>query len=181
MKEKPDFELIKNFLAGSEQAFNELVKRYQTRIYWHARRMLGNHIDADEVTQEVLIVLYDKLKTFKFNSSLYTWIYRITSTRSLNYIRKKKIKSLFSIDDVMEKEVSYERDIIQNIDDKIKLDKVEKLLQELPPKQREIFILKNFEELSYNEISEITGKSVGTLKANYFHALKKITEKMENE
>jgi RNA polymerase sigma-70 factor (ECF subfamily) len=68
MKELKDFELINKFLNGSEAAFNELVRRYRTQIYWHARRMLGNHLDADEVTQEVLIVLYNKLNTFNFNS-----------------------------------------------------------------------------------------------------------------
>jgi len=181
MKELNDFELIKKFVDGNESAFNELVRRYQTKIYWHSRRMLGNHLDADEVTQQVLIVLYEKLKTFKFNSSVYTWIYRITSTRCLNFIRRKNIKKFFSFDDVPENEILYDNDIIQSIDDKNKLDRVGKILQELPPKQREIFILKNFEELSYKEISEITGKSIGTLKANYFHALKKVTERIDDE
>ena len=69
MTEDKDFELIHKFIGGDETAFNELARKYQTKIYWHARRMVGNHMDADEVTQEVLLVLYKKLGSFKFNSS----------------------------------------------------------------------------------------------------------------
>ena len=138
--------------------------------------MMGNHLDADEVTQEVLIVIFNKLKNFNFNSSLYTWIYKIVTTRSLNQIRKKQIKRFFSIDDNEEIELKDKHDIVEELDSKEKLEKVKKVLQKIPPKQRQIFIMRNFEELSYEEISEITGKSVGGLKANYFHALKKVLE-----
>ena len=85
-----DQELVTKFLAGDETAFNRLVIRYQEKIYWHARRMTGNHLDADDIVQQVLIVMYKKLNTFKFESSLYTWIYKITSTRSLNLIKNNK-------------------------------------------------------------------------------------------
>jgi RNA polymerase sigma-70 factor, ECF subfamily len=171
-----DYELVNSFLAGNEGAFNLIVKKYQKKIYWHARQMLGNHLDADEVMQEVLIVMYNKLKNFNFNSSLYTWIYKIVSTRSLNQIRKKQVKRFFSIDEHEDFDLKDEQDIVENIDNKEKLNKVKSVLQKIPPKQREIFIMRNFEELSYEEISQITGKSVGGLKANYFHALKKVME-----
>ena len=171
-----DFELINRFLSGEEVAFNLIVKKYQKKIYWHARQMMGNHLDADEVTQEVLIVIYNKLKNFNFNSSLYTWIYKIVTTRSLNQIRKKQIKRFFSIDDKEGIEIHDKHDIIEELDAKEKLDKVKKILEKIPPKQRQIFIMRNFDDLSYEEISEITGKTVGGLKANYFHALKKVME-----
>jgi len=171
-----DFELINRFLSGEEVAFNLIVKKYQKKIYWHARQMMGNHLDADEVTQEVLIVIFNKLKNFNFNSSLYTWIYKIVTTRSLNQIRKKQIKRFFSIDDNDVNELQDKHDIVEELDSKEKLEKVQKVLQKIPPKQRQIFIMRNFEDLSYEEISEITGKSVGGLKANYFHALKKVLE-----
>ena len=176
-----EFELVKRFLDGDETAFNEIVRMYQKKIYWHARQMLGNHLDADEVTQEVLIVIYRKLKDFNFQSSLYTWIYRIVSTRSLNQIRKKKIKKFFSIDDAENDfELQDRTDIVQDLANREKLEMVEKKLAKLPPKQREVFIMRNYEELSYEEIAERTGKSVGGLKANYFHALKKVME-LSNE
>ncbi len=171
-----DFEIVNRFIGGDESAFNILAKKYQKRIYWHARQMLNDHLDADEVTQEVLIVMYKKLKTFNFKSSLYTWIYKIVTTRSLNQIRKKKLKRILSFEDAEERELSAKVDIIEDISNKQKLEKVEKILQKIPPKQREVFIFRNYDELSYEEISEITGKSIGGLKANYFHALKKVLE-----
>jgi RNA polymerase sigma-70 factor (ECF subfamily) len=182
MAQDKDFELVKEFTAGNEAAFNTLVGKYQQRIYWHARRMVGDHLEADEVTQEVLIVLYKKLKTFKFNSNLFTWIYRITSNLSINHLRKNSVRKFLRIDDESVRELkSNNSDLVNDIENKEKLNKLDNVLNKLPVKQREVFILRNFEELSYEEISEITGKSVGGLKANYFHALKKVTELMENE
>lgn len=170
-----DFELTKSFINGDESAFNRLAVKYQEKIYWHARRMAGNHLDADEIVQEVLIVLYNKLKTFEFKSSLYTWIYTITNTRTINYLKKKSLRIFFSLDDITNKKLE-QKDIIDDLESKQKVEKIENALQRLPVKQREVFIMRNFDELNYEEISTITGKSVGTLKANYFHALNKIKE-----
>lgn len=175
-----DKELIDEFISGNKAAFNKIAAKYQNRIYWHARKMVGNHEDAVEIMQEVLIVLYKKLQTFNFSSSLFTWIYTIVSRRSINLINRRRIKNFFSLSND-EIEVTTNYDLLKNVEDKEKLDKLDKILQSLPVKQREVFIMRNFDELSYEEISKITGKSVGGLKANYFHALKKITEKFENE
>jgi RNA polymerase sigma-70 factor (ECF subfamily) len=176
MQTDNDFELVEKFVSGDETAFNLLARKYQKKIYWHARQMLGDHLDADEITQEVLIVMYNKLKTFGFKSSLYTWIYKIVSTRSLNQLRRKKLKRLVTFDSVNEKELSGKSDIVQDIANREKLEKVNNALEKLPTKQRQIFVMRNYDQLSYEEISDITGKSVGGLKANYFHALKKILE-----
>ena len=175
-----DFELVNSFIAGNESAFNKIVLKYQQKIYWHARRMTANHLDADEVVQEVLIVLYNKLKDFQFKSSLYTWIYKITSTRCINFLRKKNLRQYFSFEDNETKGLKSSEDLIKNLETKEKLNKLHNVLNKIPLKQREVFILRNFDELSYEEISEITGGSVGGLKANYFHAVKKIMELMKN-
>jgi len=181
-EEISDYDLVRGFLNGDEASFNKIINKYKHRIYWHARRMTGNHLDADEVVQEVLIVMYKKLKDFKSKSSLYTWIYRIVSTRSLNYLRKRSLKNIFSLDDLSNLQVKSKEDIVNDFEVKEKLMKIDKLLQKLPVKQREIFILRNYDELSYEEISEVTGKSIGGLKANYFHAINKIMELVkENE
>ena len=181
MPDNSDYELVKKFLEGDESSFNRLINKYQQKIYWHARRMTGSHLDADEVVQEVLLVLYNKLKDFQFKSSLYTWIYRITSTRSINYLNKRKIRSFLSFEDMNTSEVGVREDIVNDIDTKDKIKKLDQFLQTLPAKQREIFIYRNIEGLSYEEISEITGKSIGGLKSNYFHAFNKISEMMKNE
>jgi len=174
-----DFELVRNFLSGNEQSFNILARRYQERIYWHARRMLGDHDDAHEIVQQVLLVMHSKLNTFSFNSALYTWIYKITATRCLNLLKKKKLQRIFtfSSDDVVEN-FGYEN-IIENIEAKERFIRMEKHLNSLPVKQRQVFIMRNYDEFSYEEISNITGKSIGALKANYFHAFKKMKELME--
>ena len=176
-----DFDLVKDFTNGNEGAFNKIVLKYQHKIYWHARRMAGNHLDADEIVQEVLLVMYSKLKDFKFQSSLYTWIYRVTTTRSINFIKRRRLKEAFSIEDHQDISVRKDEDIIRNIETKEKLAKIEKYLNKLPPKQREVFILKNYEQMTYEEISEITGKSIGGLKSNYFQAMKKLMEMVKKD
>lgn len=181
MGKEIDQELVKSFIKGDERAFNELVKRHQQNIYWHARRMVGNHLDADEITQQVIIVLYKKLYTFKFNSSLKTWIYKITQTRCLNLIKRRNVKGFLNLDADSAKKIQSSEDIILKTEDKDKIARIYKYLEELPLKQREVFIFRHFEELNYEEISTITGKSVGGLKSNYFHAAKKIFGKLLNE
>jgi RNA polymerase sigma-70 factor, ECF subfamily len=175
-----DHQLVEEFINGSELSFNKLAKKYQKKIYWHARRMTGNHLDADEIVQEVFLVMYNKLKDFHFKSSLYTWIYTITSTRSLNYIKRRKLKELFSFEDRID-EMKKDEDIISSIEDREAFKQIENMLQKLPPKQREVFILKSFDDLSYEEISGITGKSVGGLKANYFHAVQKLMKLLKKD
>lgn len=175
-----DFDLIHKFLEGDESSFNRLVKKYQDKIYWHARRMTGNHFDADEIMQEVLFVMYKKLNSFKFESSVYSWIYKITVTRSLNYIKKRNVKNFFSLDMLKEKS-GRETSMHQKIEQEEEVGIIEAKLQRLPPKQREVFIMRSFNELSYEEIAAITGKSVGALKANYFHALNKIKDLLKDE
>jgi len=177
-----DFDLVKSFISGDESSFNKIALKYQKKIYWHARKMTGNHPDAEEIVQEVLLVMYNKLNIFQFKSSLYTWIYRITATRSINFLKKRGLKKFFSISDNETKDLKSPYDIIADVEIKEKYLKMEKSLQKLPLKQREVFILRNFDDLSYEEIAEITGKSIGGLKANYFHAIKKLIELVkENE
>lgn len=178
-EENKDFELIKKFLDGDESAFNRLVLKYQEKIYLLARRMTGNHSDADEVVQEVLMVLYKKLNTFEFKSSFYTWLYRITMTRSLNFIKRRSLNKFLSISGLKNK-VNDNYDPIVSVENKEKLKRIEMILQKIPAKQREVFVLRNFEQLDYPEISEVTGTSIGALKANYFHAVNKIKELMKD-
>ena len=174
-----DYELVKDFLSGNQQAFNDLARKYQEKIYWHARRIVGDHDDANDIVQQVLLVIYNKLNTFNFSSSLYTWIFKITYTRSLNQLKRKKLKKIVTLnfsDDI--ENIKYEN-VLENLENKEELIQMERILNKLPLKQKEVFIMRNFDELSYEEISKITDKSVGALKANYFHAFKKIKELME--
>ncbi len=173
-----DAELIESFKKGNRYAFEQLVKKYQKNIYWHARRMTGNHFDADEIAQEVIITIYNKISSFRYESELSTWIYRITANKTINYLRKENIKKFFSIENLTKKDSN---DIVKNLEDKQKLEKLNKLLGELPIKQREVFLLRHFEGMNYSEIAKVTGKTEGSLKANYHHAINKILKRMNYE
>lgn len=173
--------LIDRFLKGDESAFNLLFEKYKRKIYLTAYRLLGNHEDANDITQETLIKVYKELKNFRNESLLYTWIYRITINLSLNLLKKKKLRSFFDFEEVDEwlfkddrqsPELSFRENELSN--------KIQEALKKLPEKQRTVFTLRYYDELSYEEISEILGTSVGALKANYFHAINKLQKELKN-
>ncbi len=182
MNQVDDLKLIQNFKAGDEQAFNQLVIRYQEKVYWVVRRMIPDHDDADDITQNVFIKAYQSLHAFKGDSGFYTWIYRIAINLSLNEIRRKKIRKIFSIDDESAVQLQSGDDHpLEQIEQKERTALIRKAIDRLPEKQKKVFVLRYFEELSYEEIAAILKTSVGGLKANYFHAVKKIGEMIKNE
>ncbi len=171
-----DSEIISDFLKGNSSSFNFIVLKYQKKVYWVVRRMVLDHDDADDITQEVFIKLYRTMSDFRGESSLFTYLYKIAVNYSLNHLKKNrnKFEKLKNID-----EESYNIKDNSKGQDAIMADKErEKLLKDamlaLPDQQRAVFSLRFYDELSYEEISKILGKSVGGMKANYFHALKKI-------
>jgi RNA polymerase sigma factor (sigma-70 family) len=155
--------------------FNMLVRTYQQRIYWHVRKMVIDHDDADDLTQEVFIKIHKYIENFREDSQLFTWIYRIATNECLTFLDRKKRRFFLPIGDV-EGELRSKLDLGSNITgDEIQL-KLQKALLKLPDKQRVVFNMKYFEDLSYEEMSEITNTSVGALKASYHHAVKKIED-----
>jgi RNA polymerase sigma-70 factor (ECF subfamily) len=135
--------------------------------------MVIDHDDADDLVQEVFVKVWKHIKNFRQDAQLYTWIYRIATNECLNFLRKKKNRFFLPIHDV-QNELSEKLDSSHYIDgDEIQLI-LQKALLKLPDKQRLVFNMKYFDEMKYEEISEITGTSVGSLKANYHHAVKKI-------
>src|SRR3990172_3922949 len=176
MTERSDLELIEAFRQGEESAFNEIVLRYQEKIYWVARRFLSNHADADDIVQEVFIRAYERIQEFRSESGLYTWLYRIAVNASLNALRRQKVREFFHLDSLLEVEDTggespdraFEKDEHRRL--------IDEAIQRLPEKQKAVFVMRYVDDLSYEEISEILKTSVGGLKANYFHALRKIEE-----
>ena len=137
--------------------------------------MVIDHDDADDLVQEVFVKIWKHIDNFREDAQLYTWIYRIATNECLNFLRKKKNKFFLPINDV-QNELSQKLDSSSYIDgDEIQI-RLQKALLKLPDKQRLVFNMKYFDEMKYDEISEITGTSVGSLKANYHHAVKKIEE-----
>ena len=155
--------------------FNLLVRTYQQRIYWHIRKMVIDHDDADDVTQEVFIKVHKNIDGFREDAQLYTWIYRIATNECLSFLQRKKRRFFLPIGDV-EAELSRALDTSSQVSgDEIQL-KLQKALLKLPDKQRLVFNMKYFDDMPYEQISAITNTSVGALKASYHHAVKKIED-----
>ncbi|MGE5315982.1 MAG: RNA polymerase sigma factor [Acidobacteriota bacterium] len=182
MMHDDELALVERFQAGDEQAFNVLTLRYQEKIYWVVRRMIPDHDEADDVVQDVFIRAYHSLKSFKGESSVYTWLYRIAVNLSLNEIRRRKIRKTFSFEDnPAEQHPSDEDSPMEEIEKQEQSALIRKAIDRLPEKQKKVFILRYYEELPYEEIAKIVKTSVGGLKANYFHAVKKIGEYLKHE
>ena len=160
--------------------FNLLVRAYQQKVYWHIRKMVIDHDDADDITQEVFIKIYKNIEGFREDSQLYTWIYRISTNECLSFLQRKKRRFFLPIGDVA-KELIGKLDNSTHINgDEIQL-KLQKAILTLPDKQRMVFNMKYFDDMSYEDISEITNTSVGALKASYHHAVKKIEEFLSHD
>ncbi|MCP9770255.1 RNA polymerase sigma factor [Lacihabitans sp. LS3-19] len=163
--------------AEHEKAFRGILKAYKEKIYYHVRKIVIDHDDADDVTQEAFIKIWRNLDKFRGDSKLYTWLYRIATNEALTFLQKKKKDRGISIDDnemlVATLESSKSDTYMGGEEIEMKLQKALLLLTD---KQRVVFNLKYFEELKYEEIAEITETSVGGLKATYHFAVKKIEE-----
>ncbi|MDR0754005.1 MAG: RNA polymerase sigma factor [Prevotellaceae bacterium] len=173
--------LIEMFKSSDSKnfAFNQIVLKYQERIYWHIRKIVTCHDDADDLVQESFIKIWNSLDKFRGESSLYTWIYRIATNEVLAFLKKQKSHNHVSLQDV-ENDLrdTLKQDIYFNGDDaQIKLQQI---LASLPPKQRLVFNLKYFDGMKYEEIAEILDTSVGALKASYHIAVEKIKKNINS-
>lgn len=177
-----DLELLKMIKApeSREKGYRMLVELYQRRVYSIARKMVIIHEDADDITQTTFIKAFKNIQNFNGNSSLFTWLYRIATNESLNFLQKKKRKFFSSIDD-------HEEVMKQYVDHSPLVDgdeierKLQKALLTLPEKQRLVFNLRFYDDLSYEDISQITDTTVGGLKASYHHAVKKLEIELKSE
>ena len=154
-------------------AYNLIVRKHQERLYWHIRRMVIVHEDADDVLQNTLIKAWKGLLNFKEEAKLYTWLYRIASNEAITFLNKKKKRFFIPINDVAHELTNHLESDESFSGDQIQL-KLQKAILTLPEKQRLVFNMKYFDDMKYAEISEILETSVGGLKASYHHAVKKI-------
>lgn len=175
MKQVEDSEILEKFSSErtKNEAFNLLLQKYQQKIYWHIRRLVIDHDDADDLVQETFVKVWKNLANFRSDSQLYTWIYRIATNESITFLNRKKQKYNIPLDEVSG-ELSEKLAASSYFDG----DKLERKLQQavltLPEKQRIIFNMKYFDDMKYEEISEVLGTSVGALKASFHIAAKKI-------
>lgn len=160
-------------MESLEQVFNQIVKEYSERLYWHVRRMVGSHEDADDLLQEIFIKVWTALPSFRGEAQLYTWVWRIATNETLNYLRKEKVRAALHFTSFDSELVSrIEADPYFNGTDAQK--DLAKAVARLPEKQRQVFIMRWWDDLTYEQISAITGTSIGALKASYHIAQEKI-------
>lgn len=156
-----------------DKAFRELITLYKERLYWHIRKIVISHDDADDVLQNTFIKVFKNIDKFNQESKLFSWMYRIATNESITFINKRAKKRSLDISD-------YQQELATTLasDDFFTGDEIQVILQKaiatLPQKQQLVFNMKYFDEIKYDEMSEILETSVGALKASYFHAVKKI-------
>lgn len=157
----------------SRKAFAHLVSEYSERLYWQIRKMVLSHDDANDILQDVFIKAWSNVENFRGEAKFTTWLYRIAINESITFLNKKRIQNNVSIDDgdtfllnVLESDTYFDGDMAQT--------QLQKAILTLPDKQRLVFQMKYFEEMKYEDMSDILGTSVGALKASYHHAVKKI-------
>ncbi|EAR01624.1 RNA polymerase sigma factor [Maribacter sp. HTCC2170] len=160
-------------LETQAKAFEVLVNTYKERLYWHIRRIVLNHDDADDVLQNTFIKVFKNIEGFKGDSKLFSWMYRIATNESLTFLKKKSNKLGISNIELQDRMVNNLQADVYFEGDEIQM-KLQKAVAALPEKQKLVFNMKYFEEMKYDDISEILNTSVGGLKASYHLAVKKI-------
>ena len=173
MQEEKEF--IKELLnpKTQNQAFNKLLQEYQKPLYNHIRTIVLNHDDTDDVLQNTFVKVFQYLNKFKGESRLFSWMYRIATNEALTFLNQKAKINGVSSETLQNKTIDNLKADVYFDGNEIQI-KLQKAIVSLPEKQQLVFKMKYFEELKYEEISEILGTSVGALKASYHHAVKKI-------
>ena len=176
-----DNELLQQFKAAAtkEKGFTGIIKKYQEKLYWHIRRMVIDHEDANDVLQNMFIKVWNALDNFREDSQLYTWLYRIATNESLTYIEQQKKRKSVSLSDV-ENGLSNKLKADKNYDSNKIEWKLQLAMQQLPEKQRVVFNLRYYDEMPYQQMSLVLETSEGALKASYHHAVKKIEDYILN-
>jgi RNA polymerase sigma-70 factor (ECF subfamily) len=176
-----DIELIERLQSNTniDYAFKDLVTLYKERLYWHIRNIVKSHDDADDVLQNTFIKIYRNIHSFKGESKLFSWMYRIATNESITFINKKAKRLQITNEEVqnlainnLSSDVYFEGDAIQL--------KLQKAIATLPEKQQLVFNMKYFDDIKYKDMSEILQTSEGALKASYHIAVKKIEDYLTN-
>jgi RNA polymerase sigma-70 factor (ECF subfamily) len=181
MEPPSDIELVQEVRNGRRQAFTALMRRYQERVYWVARRIVGSHDDADDIVQETFVKAYLALGEFRGDSSFFTWIYRIAVNLSLNALRKRQVLNYLHESELLSRILPSQDDPGKDLENSEIESALQRAVTTLPEKQKAVFVMRYYDEMTYEEIGRVLKTSVGGLKANYFHALRKVREYMRHE
>lgn len=162
-------------IGQQEKGFRLLLSKYQERLYWHIRRLVIGHEDANDVLQNTLVKAFKGIARFKGHSALYTWLYRIATNEALTFLKKQKRRNTQSIDEEL-CELANQLCADEYFDGEAATVKLHQAIAQLPERQKLVFNLRYFDEMPYRDISDVLNTSVGGLKASYHHATKKIEQ-----
>ncbi|MCC6516286.1 MAG: sigma-70 family RNA polymerase sigma factor [Chitinophagales bacterium] len=155
-----------------EKAFCMLLSAYQERLYYHVRRYVHNHEDANDILQNTCIKVWNAIDNFRADCALYSWLYRIAGNEAITFINKQKKRNEIDI----EQSSAQYRSASDAIGADAMTQKLQRAIDTLPDKQKQVFIMRYYDEMPYEKMAEISETSVGALKASYHHAVKKIEE-----
>lgn len=172
-----DKELLQQFHdpATRERGYTRIIKKYQEKLYWHIRRLVVEHEDANDVLQNMFIKVWKGLDNFREDSQLYTWLYRIATNESLTFLEQQKKRSSVSLSDV-ESGLANKLQADKHFDANKLEWKLQVAIQQLPEKQQVVFNLRYYDEMPYEKMSQVLETSEGALKASYHHAVRKIED-----
>ena len=174
-----DREIMSIYRSGDrDRAFRAIIESYRERLYWHIRRFTCSHEDTDDLLQETFVKIWTGLPDFREDARLFSWIYRIATNETLNFLRRKKTHGMANAEPL-------ENILYRKVDDDPYFNgnqlqrELHKAIQKLPPRQKAVFNMRYFEEMPYNDMAEILGVSAGALKASYHHAYSRIKEELQ--
>lgn len=174
-----DSQLVEAIQNGDPKAaFADLVAHYSERLYWQIRELVLSHEDSHDILQNVFMKAWQNIAWFRGDAKLSTWLYKIALNESLNFLAQHKRREALSIDQIERIATSLSADPYFD-GDQVALE-LQKAILTLPERQRQVFVMKYFEDMKYEQISEILDTTVGSLKASYHHAVKKIEQYFSN-
>lgn len=180
MSQITEDDIRETLASDSEKGFRMIVELYGRKLYWHIRRLVITHDDADDALQNTFLNAWKNIGSFRFESSLLTWLWSIATNEALNLLRKRARENSVSLDDV-EGILSSSAEGSTWFDGDAATVKLQNAILKLPEKQRAVFNMKYYDEMTYEDMSGVTGTSVGALKASYHHAVKKIEQFLEED
>lgn len=163
-----------------DRAFACIVKTYSKKMYWHIRRIVNDHDDANDIVQNAMIKTWKGLSNFKGDAQLYTWLYRIATNEAITFLNSNKKRATMQLQNP-DYELSQSITAEPWMDGDAASKKLERAIDALPMKQKQVFVMRYYDEMKYEEMEQLLGTSAGALKASYHHAVKKIENYLKED